>query len=371
MSRWMRWAIVIVMLAAAAAPALAQDNLLIDPGFEGEIYSFVSADPSASVIYNVPSGWGGGLVSPPGPEPWRNIHPTGFPHTAGIKRSGGRSFHMARGGGTFTAWVYQQVFVQPGADLRGGGFAFIESSSGIVRAGIDPTGGTNPFSPSVIWSPWNGARYTWAEVSVNARAGGGVATLFLFATQDQPSDPNGVYWDDAFLLGAAGAPAAAAPAADPARQYANPTVRLNVRAGAGLDFNRIGAANPGESYPIIALERGWYAIEYGDRRGYVSSAFVDVTQGPAGTVPAPGAGGAPALPPVDGLDFTVDYTRRLRAAPTTTAETLTRIPYQQIIRAVGRTGDGQWLQVVYEGQTGWVSSRLGRVNGDLNRLPVR
>ena len=41
-------------------------------------------------------------------------------------------------------------------------------------------------------------------MSVNAHATGGVVTLFLYATQSQPSDPNGVYWDEAFLNGIPG-----------------------------------------------------------------------------------------------------------------------------------------------------------------------
>jgi hypothetical protein len=37
----------------------------------------------------------------------------------------------------------------------------------------------------------------------------------------------------------------------------------------------------------------------------------------------------------------------------------------------GKSADGEWYQVEWEGQTGWVWSRAGvRVEGDLDSVPV-
>src|SRR5262245_44062171 len=144
----MKWKIVILMalLAWAVVPASAQQNLLVDPAFETEAYNLVSQDEAADVQFYVPSGWWGGVVLSPRDAFWMNVHPTGFPHTAGYKRNGNRSFHIGRGGGTFTAYIYQQVYVQPNTDVNGGAWGYIENDTGgaVLRAGIDPTGGTDP-----------------------------------------------------------------------------------------------------------------------------------------------------------------------------------------------------------------------------------
>ncbi|MBZ0287325.1 MAG: hypothetical protein K8I30_06905, partial [Anaerolineae bacterium] len=102
-----------LMVTLSFAASAQTANLLVDPGLDGEAYSLVSRDEAADVNYYAPSGWWGGVILSPHDAFWMNVHPTGFPHTAGYKRSGGRSFHMARGGGTFTAYLTQQVYVQP------------------------------------------------------------------------------------------------------------------------------------------------------------------------------------------------------------------------------------------------------------------
>lgn len=368
--------VLVALLWTTTTLTNAQQNLLVDPGLEGESYNLVSEDPSADVKFYVPSGWWGGVVLGPRDAFWMNIHPTGFPHTAGYKRSGGRSFHVARGGGTFTAYITQQVYVQPNTDLQGGAWAYIENDTGgaIVRAGIDPTGGTDPFSPNVVWSGWSGNLRNWNYVSIGARAGSsGVATLFLYATQSQPSNPNGVYWDEAFLNGIAGV-APAQPAQQPAQsvQTATATVRINVRSGPGTNFNRIGAASPGEVYALLDTSdpNGWYAIDYNGQRGFVFSNFINVGQGQ----PTAGGGGSspvPSAPPVDSLPFTANYALRMRATPDRNAAEVGRIAYTAVVQAVGRTANSVWIQVNSNGQTGWVLAQFGRVDGNINSLPIR
>jgi uncharacterized protein YraI len=61
---------------------------------------------------------------------------------------------------------------------------------------------------------------------------------------------------------------------------------------------------------------------------------------------------------------------RLRAAPTTTAETLDSIPAGATIDVIGRLGDNSWVQVNYNGRSGWVAGFLGSINGDINVVPV-
>ncbi|RMF77533.1 MAG: SH3 domain-containing protein [Chloroflexi bacterium] len=341
-------------------------NLLQDPGFEGTQYTLISADPTApAVTFNAPVGWWGGIVQTPGSPPWINAHPSAFPHSGSIRHSGARSLHIARGGATFTAYMYQQVAVEPGSPLEGGAWVFIDNNSATARArvGIDPTGGTDPNNPAIVWaSTRNG--FQWTPITVNTTAQTNVATLFLFATQTAPIDPNGVFWDSAFLNGIPGTQPITTTEAEPAapaqnnQQFVTTNVSLRVRRDATINSPRIGAMNPGQSFPLIRDEGAWYAIDFNGRTGYVSSQFATLTGGDS-------AGGV-----IASLDYTLAFTVRLRSAPSTDADTLTRIPFNTTLRATGRTADSNWLQVTFNGQSGWVASRFGTHSADIGGLPV-
>jgi hypothetical protein len=117
------------------------------------------------------------------------------------------------------AGLYQQaVGIQPGATLR---FSIYMQAwqcsklencgeNGIrsdapaemhLRVGIDPYGGTDPFSANVVWSPEKAAFDQWVQFSVQAQAKGGAVTVFTHsrAEWDWPRVNNDVYLDDASL----------------------------------------------------------------------------------------------------------------------------------------------------------------------------
>ncbi len=368
-----RFLLLLLLILLAAFPAAAQDNLLTNPGFDNESFTLIGKDPADPLTtYNAPYSWWGGFLTPTNPnELWRNAYPNGFPHSAGLKRSGRFSYNMGRGGSIFTAWIYQQVNVAPDTDVQGGAWAFIEGVTGQVRVGIDPTGATDPFGASVVWSPYSGAAYQWQQVNVSARSAAGTVTLFLFATQNSPANPNGVYWDEAYLLGTAGAaPAAPGSPAASSDQGVTADIQVRVRSGAGTTFGRIGRINPGEVYTFLGQEGDWYKIDYNGRPGYVSAQFAKLT-GAAASPAAPSAPGVPSAGSVPALDLIVDYTLRLRSAPNTTSETLARIPSGTTVQVTGRTADAAWLLVAYDGKTGWVSARFGRLNGDVATLAIQ
>jgi uncharacterized protein YgiM (DUF1202 family) len=360
--------LIVSVFAPVYSPASAQaTNLLIDPGFEGEQYVLVSIDPVDSTTFSVPQGWSGGVARSPSTESWMNVQPTGFPHTGPFVLSGGRSLHVARGFATFTAWVTQQVSVQPNTDVQGGASGFIESgASAILRVGIDPNGGTNPFDPAVVWSEWQGALYQWNGASVNVRAGGsGVVTLFLYATQGIPNNPNGVYWDNAFLNGIPGAGLSGGSSAAPAgTRFVIPTANVNVRSGADISFRRIGAAGPADSFTLRNEVGAWYEVDFNGLVGYISKQYATLSD-----TPASGTGAAT----VESLQFTPSYALRMRASPDSASAELTLIPYTGtlVLTAVGRSADNAWVLVTYEGQTGWVAARYGRLSGAIGSLPVR
>ncbi len=71
-----------------------------------------------------------------------------------------------------------------------------------LRVGIDPYGGTDPFSANVVWSPEKPAFDQWVQFSVQAQAKGGAVTVFTHsrAEWDWPRVNNDVYLDDASLI---------------------------------------------------------------------------------------------------------------------------------------------------------------------------
>lgn len=79
---------------------------------------------------------------------------------------------------------------------------------------------------------------------------------------------------------------------------------------------------------------------------------------PAGSI-APGS-----------ISYTLHYTLRLRAAPGEGGQIITEIPYQTALPVLGRSSDATWVQVTYQGQTGWVSASYGAFSGDVNGLPI-
>src|SRR5690348_12452061 len=117
-------------------PASAQaTNLLQNPGFDSQTFTLISKDPNdPNTTYNAPLGWWGGVILAPHDAFWMNVPANGFPHSASFKRSGIFSYDMARGGATFTAYLYQQVSVAPNTDVQGGAWAFIENhTDGVAR----------------------------------------------------------------------------------------------------------------------------------------------------------------------------------------------------------------------------------------------
>ncbi len=64
------------------------------------------------------------------------------------------------------------------------------------QIGIDPQGGTDPFSPTVNWSSPLAGPSDFAPISLSTSTSGSAATLFLRATQDVPGAAAVAVWDD-------------------------------------------------------------------------------------------------------------------------------------------------------------------------------
>lgn len=200
----------IVMAMSAAVTVKAQDELLTNPGFEPPF------DPVEGVVPGqIAQGW----------SPWFSaddgaLQPEYYPASDTVSGMGSPRIH----GGTdaqqyFTffsghvAGVYQQVSgVAAGDQLEFSIFAWVWSTSQenpdqsdpdadlTVEVGIDPTGGTDATSPSIIWSEPSTTFDEFTRLSVAATAQGDTATVFVRSNVNQVLMNNVVYIDDASLM---------------------------------------------------------------------------------------------------------------------------------------------------------------------------
>lgn len=194
-----------VFTFASSLIAQEGDNLLRDPGFEDTAMKVISqADGALFAVHNAWEGW---FTESPRTADWQNRVPNATARVQGFIRSGNRAQEVSRGYATFTAAIYQTVTVPANSNVNGGAWVVMDiagsnaaDARSHVRVGIDPTGGTNPLSPAVVWS----AQTTnpignYRQLTVSATAQGTQVTLFLFATQEVPTQGNAVFWDDAHL----------------------------------------------------------------------------------------------------------------------------------------------------------------------------
>lgn len=212
------------------APAQAQgENLLVNPGFEGPFSQFIpqtaeqKAACSAGVCTtaNLAAGWNPWWVNQTAGDPdWKNrmpeYKPAEMPYADRI-HGGARAQQYFTFGGTHVAGLWQQAAVPANARVRfsiwgmawSTGASWDGPNSDVpysaeptvmnIRIGIDPTGGTNPFSPNIIWSPVVDTYDSYYQHSIEAQAQGTTVTVFTYSAPVEQRKHNDVYWDDAAL----------------------------------------------------------------------------------------------------------------------------------------------------------------------------
>jgi LysM repeat protein len=212
-------------------------NLLTNPSFEGQYSSYVPETPQE--LADCPRNICTTAQMPPGWKPWwvkerpTDVNPEYKPAEANV---GGNRIHSgSRAAQYFSFWsthkagLRQTVTVPAGSLVQFSVFgqawmteadnASVSDRSGTpnMRIGIDPTGGTNPYSPNVVWSGYQQPFDAYAQFSVQAQAQGDKVTVFTFSAPSvNPNSPeygfkhNDIYWDDAALVvvGAGSVPAA-------------------------------------------------------------------------------------------------------------------------------------------------------------------
>jgi hypothetical protein len=130
-----------------------------------------------------------------------------------------------------------------------------------VRVGIDPTGGTNPWAGTVVWSGEGNAWDQWTLFQVEAVAQADTVTVFIYHRTDwadgMPRVNNDVYIDDASLVALGQAPPTPPPppptsASGPAPAAWTPLPQPTPRP----DGCRVHIVQPGDTLFGIALQYG-------------------------------------------------------------------------------------------------------------------
>ena len=147
---------------------------------------------------------------------------------------GAPALMMWSNGGTFKAGIYTQVRVTPGAGYRAAVFWAAPNAPDTFgrQLGIDPTGGTDPNAPTVVWGPmhWGPGRILshnppepGVDIDVKARAQSDVITVFFLTDHNRSTGDNVLFVDAIALYPDESAPALPTPTPVPPTATPVPT----------------------------------------------------------------------------------------------------------------------------------------------------
>lgn len=94
---------------------------------------------------------------------------------------------------TFSVWAQVWSSQDPSPD------SVVQPGNYRVSIGIDPTGGTNGASGSVVWSEEVVQYNTWIQLTVKAKAQADTITVFMRGRNEYRTRFNDSYWDEACL----------------------------------------------------------------------------------------------------------------------------------------------------------------------------
>ncbi len=231
--------VIVLALSLANGLAIAQgENLLTNPSFEGQYSSYTPETPAENADCTL--GICTTAQMAPGWKPWwikerpTDVNPEYKPATQDVSggrvRSGDRAAQYFSFWSTHKAGLRQTVTVPANSVVRFSiwGHSWLTEADGTflsdrggtpnMRIGIDPSGGTNPYGQSIVWSDYLQVYDTYQQFSVQAQAIGDKVTVFTFSAPSvNPNSPEygfkhtDIFWDDASLavIGAGSAPVAA------------------------------------------------------------------------------------------------------------------------------------------------------------------
>ena len=226
----------LTVLPSASRPVEAQGgNLLRNPGFEEGVYTFDPDDYTWLALYpsqredcktgngtylpcntaSVPLAWVPWWISQQATDPdWKNRQPEYKPARAPFFdriHSGNEAAQYFTFHGTHTAGLLQVVTVPANSRLRfsiwGQAWSSLDDEQWSnqpttvnMRVGIDPAAGSNPYSPTIVWSDYQQPYDIYSHFSVESQAQGDKVTVFTISSPAEQKKHNDIYWDDAELI---------------------------------------------------------------------------------------------------------------------------------------------------------------------------
>ena len=158
-----------------------------------------------------------------------------------------------------------------------------------------------------------------------------------------------------------------APAAmEPPATDASVTVlgEMNVRSGPGTDYDVVGNATADEEFPITGRnsEGDWWRIDFQGQPGWIHAPFVvaanaeDVPVVGTGMTEAAAPDGGPteAAPAPPDAIVTVGGDMNVRSGPGEEYDRIGGATAGEAFRITGRNEDGDWWQIDFGGETGWI-----------------
>lgn len=346
----------LVAVTSFPKPALAQDNLLTNPSFEGAYSSYVPNPPISDCSLGVcttaqmAAGWWPWWVSQTGSDqPWQNRMPEYKPAEAPFLdrvHGGSRAQQYFTFHSTHTAGLWQRLNVPANSRLQFTVWGMAWSSTDDdasysnyptpvnMRIGIDPTGGTNPFSPAIVWSGTANQYDSYALFSVEAQAQGDAVTVFMYSAPVEARKHNDIYWDDASLT-VVGAGIPSVPAGGTGGTTTNPT-QLGPTPTPNADGVILVMVQPGDTLWSVAARAGLTLDQILELNDLTRDSFIQPGQqliigyGDASSAAAPTGEGGGGVEGGTGITTTVTTTDTVSVEPTATPEPEpTPIPTQE------------------------------------------
>ncbi len=147
-------------------------------------------------------------------------------------------------------------------------------------------------------------------------------------------------------------------AASPSQQCGIITAgHLKLRASPSLDGEIIGYVPTGESPRLLSWSGDWVNVEYQGKTGWIGAAYVSEDSDCGGTV-AP----ASSVPQLRDCGITTTGILRVRAGPSLDDDTIGFVQRGVRLRSISRSGD--WVNVEYQGKSGWIGAAYASEDGD-------
>ena len=121
-----------------------------------------------------------------------------------------------------------------------------------------------------------------------------------------------------------------------------------------LQLNTFNEPRPGQTLGVdVTLEAGHHTLQI-DYVDYANEAYIFVDWGPASGIANP----SEPLDNSQALAVVEVTTLNVRTGPSLQSPILTRIRFSEAYNITGRSTDGNWWQILVNGQAGWVSAAL-------------